>query len=92
MAKKTLAQQLQEVQASNEYNRGKAEARADEISGLKQRADRAETEIRGSLNAHAELSRKLMEIVRWMVNKDTAQYPFQAEKGQRTNEQYRQEY
>ena len=35
-----------------------------------------------------EINRQLFEIVRWLINKDTAMYPFEKEKGQKGQNDY----
>ena len=88
MAKITLQQQLTGALADKEYFKGKAEARSEEISRLKDRIAEMDLQVRGSINAQVELSRHLFEIVRWQANPETTKFPFRAEKEQRDDQRF----
>lgn len=83
MKKKSLGIQLVEALKGEEYLRGVCDEKRREIVNLQEANKQLQTEVRGQISAQVELSSKLFEIVRWLVNKDTAQYPFDREKNQK---------
>jgi len=83
--KKLLEQALRDV----EYYKGKFETVQNQLDKIKiderEQARKLDDNFRNDLS----VSEKLMEIIRWQTNPDTAKYPFSREKGQRDSEEDR---
>lgn len=83
MRKKTLAESLREAEGNVEYHRGQYNETRIEADTLRRERDALQTEVRGSISVQRELCDKLFEITRWLINNQTATYPFQSDKTQR---------
>lgn len=82
----TLRQQLEKALQDVDYQKG----RYNEVyAKLSRYEEKEKDKMMGLQRDYEDVKReneKLLEIIRWHINPETAKYPFEAEKDQRIND------
>ncbi len=83
MKKVSITKQLNDQKAETEFYRGKNVTLNEMIDDLRKKDENNVRNMCSELSRSNDNQRQLLEVIRWMINPETAKFPFRSDKDQR---------
>lgn len=84
MKKTTITQQLEEALREIEYQKGRFNSISEKLQAYEEKEKTRLNIFRVDMENYRKENSNLLEVIRWQINPETAKYPYEVEKNQRS--------